>query len=248
MIKEKGSLFMDFYNGEMKTGGNTDNNFGMNMPNGGMAGMDMTGNIPTLYPAFPGAGMGSAGNEMPLGNFAIQPGMQNQDYSAPVMPAGGTTSPEMQQFLEQGYLMGPNCFGRDSQAYGNQLLEYINDEYHDYLYYTALTRRAPTAGGRRLFRNIANDEMKHARRWAAAYFLITGKRYFPTRADVPPVTVPANFNTALRDRYMAESRDAIKYRQFASQTSDLCLKRMAIDTSDDERQHAQDILRLIQNM
>jgi rubrerythrin len=175
----------------------------------------------------------------------MSPQMQPQSgmgYMDPPM------SPEMQQFMEQGYLMGPNCFGSDSQRYANLLMEYINDEYRDYMYYTTLSRRAPTASGRRVFRNISGDEMKHARRWASAYFLITGKRYFPTRTTVEPVNVPSNYSQALRERYMAESRDAVKYRQFAASTTDRCLKRMATDTSDDERQHAQDILTLIQNM
>ena len=168
------------------------------------------------------------------------------DYMDP--PAGNAMSPEMQQFMEQGYLMAPNCFGDDAQKYADILMEYINDEYRDHMYYKILSRRAPTNNARRIFRSIAGDEMKHARRWAAAYFLITGKRYFPTRSTVEHVSVPSNYNTALRDRYIAESSDAVKYRQFAAGTTDRCLKRMATETSNDERQHAQDILGLIQKM
>jgi rubrerythrin len=176
---------------------------------------------------------------------AMQPQMATE-YMDP--PAATATSPEMQQFMEQNYLMGPNCFGSDSQKYSTQIMQYINDEYHDYLYYTILSRRAPTANGRRIFRNIAAAEMKHARLWASAYFLIIGKRYFPTRSMVGPVKVPTNYSQALRERYMSESADALKYRQFAAGTTDHCLKRMATDISDDERQHAQDILGLIQNL
>lgn len=174
-----------------------------------------------------------------MAGMAMQGGMQDP-------PAG--VSPEMQEFLAEGYLMGPNCFGSESVKYADQLVTYINSEYHDYLYYTALARRAPNARGRALFKSIAADEMKHARKWASAYFLITGKRYFPTRRTMGSISVNPDFNTALRERYMEESKDALKYRMFAQTSTDRCLTRMALEASDDERQHAQDILALIQSM
>jgi rubrerythrin len=245
---------MDFFNGDMNSlsgmSGNYPNgNYNAGAPNDTMGGADMTGRTPTLYPSFPGMAGGMMAGDMAQNSMMPpQAGMQMQGNMGADPPASNAMSPEMQQFMEQGYLMGPNCFGSDSQRYESQLKEYINDEFRDNMYYMILSRRAPTNNARRIFRTIAADEMKHARRWAAAYFLITGKRYFPTRATVEPVTVPSNYNMALRDRYMAESRDAVKYRQFAASTSDRCLKRMATDTSDDERQHAQDILALIQNM
>jgi rubrerythrin len=193
-------------------------------------------NIPATYPKY---------DSDPGSNMSDKP-QWGMDYADP--PASTAMSPEMQEFMEQGYLMGPDCFGSDAQQYANVLMEYINDEYRDYLYYNMLARRATTNNARRVFRSIAQDELKHAHRWAAAYFLITGKKYFPTRRTVELVTLPSNYSLALRDRYLAESRDAVKYRQFAASTTDRCLKRMATDTSDDERQHAQDLLGLIQGM
>lgn len=153
---------------------------------------------------------------------------------------------DMQNFMAQGYLMGPNCFGRDARIYAEKLMEYINDEYRDYITYLALARKAPSARARTILRSIARDEMRHARRWAAAYFLITGKTYFPQRGsmEAPPI---ASYSQALRERYLAESQDAVKYRQFARETTDRCLRRIAMETSDDERQHAQHILELIQD-
>ena len=99
-----------------------------------------------------------------------------------------------------------------------------------------------------MFREIAEDELRHSKRYAAAYFLITGKRYFPTRTSIEPVVLPASYLQALRDRYLAESRDAVKYRLFAQQSGDRCLKKIALDTSEDEKKHAQAIMELIQGM
>ena len=222
-----------------------------------------TARTPSSPPNRPGmANMPNAANpanmpgmiNMPnAANPANMPGIPNIPASAmPVAPmrTGSDAPPdrtddEMQRFMEQGYLMGPNCFSRESQSYAGRLMEYINDEYRDYLTYTTLARRAPAAAARTVFRNLAADELRHARQFASAYFLITGKRYFPDRRTVTTPSMPP-YSQALRDRYIAESRDAVKYRQFARETTDRCLRRMAIDTSNDERNHAQQILTLIQ--
>jgi len=185
-----------------------------------------------------------------MDNMSVGVMSQNvQNMNMPIdPPQENAMNEDMKNFLAEGYLMGPDCFGTASQIYAQQLMEYINDEYRDYLYYTILSKRSISANARRIFRNIAADELKHSRRFASAYFLITGKRYLPTRSTVNPIIVPASYNQALRDRYIAESKDAVKYRQFASSTTDRCLKRMAMDTSNDERSHAHEILALIQGM
>jgi rubrerythrin len=127
-------------------------------------------------------------------------------------------------------------------------MEFINDEFSDHLYYMILSRKSPTPNSKMLFKNIAADELRHAKRYAAAYFLITGKRYFPTSDSIEPVVVPPSYIQALRQRYLAESRDAVKYRMFAQQANDRCLKKIALATSEDEKQHARSIMELIQSM
>lgn len=164
------------------------------------------------------------------------------------MPDEDAMDDDMRRFISDGYIMGKNCFGSDSTIYADRLMEFINDEFSDHLYYEQLSRRAATQSARRMFKRFSQDELRHSRRFAAAYFLITGKRYFPVRSTVEPVVVPPVFIQALRQRYLAESRDAVKYRTFAQQTSDLCLKRMAMETSEDERRHAQEIMELLQSM
>lgn len=191
--------------------------------------------------------------------------MTGQDYSFQDVPAGSTDAVETiagrmgmpddstlddatRDFMAQGYILGSDCFGKSAKQYADQLMEFIHDEYSDFLYYLQLSKKSSTASSKRLFKEISGDELRHAKRYAAAYFLITGKRYFPTRTSIEPVVVPASYLQALRDRYLAESRDAVKYRMFAQQVSDRCLKKIALDTSDDEKRHAQAIMELIQGM
>ena len=238
------------------------------MPSNGMTGMTgmpsngMTGRQPGMNTSstgmLPMEGMfpmermiANSASQSAASTFAAAPtstqATGNTSVARSAMPADAadTTDADMQNFMEQGYLMGPNCFGRDARIYAERLMEYINDEYRDHLTYMALSRRAPDSQARTILRSIARDEMRHARRWAAAYFLITGKHYFPERGTVEAAPA-ASYSQALRDRYLAESQDAIKYRRFARETNDRCLRRLANETSDDERQHAQHILDLIQ--
>jgi rubrerythrin len=175
-------------------------------------------------------------------------GTNSGSMGDPQLPDQSDLNQELRDFLSEGYIMSVDCFGSNSTQYADRLMEFINDEYSDHLYYQTLSRRSTTSGARKLFKSISADELSHSKRFAAAYFLITGKRYFPTRTSIEPVVVPPSYIQALRDRYLAESRDAVKYHVFAQQTSDRCLNRITEATSNDEKRHAQDILELIQRM
>lgn len=164
------------------------------------------------------------------------------------MPDDRMMDEEMRSFMAEGYIMGADCFGVNARRYADRLMEFINDEYSDSIYYSILARRAPSNRARRLFRDFSADELRHAKRFAAAYFLITGKRYFPSRTSIEPVKVPPVYEQALRQRYLGESRDAVKYQMFARGTGDRCLRRLAVSTSLDEKKHAQAILELIQEL
>jgi rubrerythrin len=164
----------------------------------------------------------------------------------PPAPDESGLDAEMREFLAEGYIMSPTCFGSSSTQYADQLMEFINNEYSDQLYYQTLTRRATTSTARKVFKSIAASQLDNAKRFAAAYFLITGKRYFPTRTTIEPVVVPTSYLQALRQGYMSESQDAVKYRIFSQQVADRCLKRIAEDISNTEKKNSQDILGLIQ--
>jgi rubrerythrin len=141
-----------------------------------------------------------------------------------------------------------HCYGKQTEKYAPQIKEFIVDEYRDSLYYNILSQKSPSQSTKRIFSNISKDELRHSKKWGAAYFLITGERYIPMRAHIQPIVVPSSYSQALRERYIAESSDVIKYRNFAASVNDLCLKKLATDISEDEQQHANLILDIIQGM
>jgi len=141
-----------------------------------------------------------------------------------------------------------HCYGKQSERYAPQIKEFIIHEYRDSLYYNILSRKSPTQNAKRIFSNNSRDELRHSKKWGTAYFLITGERYIPMRANIKPIVVPPSYSQALREAYIAESSDVIKYRNFAASVNDPCLKKLAIDSSDDEQQHANLILKIMHGM
>jgi rubrerythrin len=141
-----------------------------------------------------------------------------------------------------------HCYGKESEKYAPQIKQFINSEYRDSLYYNILSQKSQKVSAKRVFSNISRDELRHSKKWDTAYFLITGERYIPSRANIEPVVVPTSYSQALRQRYIDESSDVLKYRNFAASVDDRCLKKLATDISDDELQHANLILDIMQSM
>ncbi|MDR3551714.1 MAG: ferritin family protein [Clostridia bacterium] len=140
------------------------------------------------------------------------------------------------------------CYGSDSAKYACDIMNFINDECHDSFYYAMLACRAPTAAAQRLCCYLSREERRHAKKWQAAYFVITGQKYMPNRSALGPICPPRSFSEALRERYIAEINGAAEYRGFAEQCTDPCLKKLAEDMAEEEQQHAELILDLLQCM
>jgi rubrerythrin len=163
--------------------------------------------------------------------------------SSPSMPA--TPTPSTQRHI----MPAANCYGKQSEKYAPQIKQFINSEYRDYLYYNILSQKSPKASAKRILSNISADEFRHSKKWGTAYFLITGERYIPSRANIEPVVVPTSYAQALRQRYLDETSDVLKYKNFAASVyNDQCLKKLATDISDDELQHANLILDIMHSM
>lgn len=110
----------------------------------------------------------------------------------------------------------------------------------DYLF---LARRAPTAEARQMFRAIASDEGRHARRLLAAVYLITGERYCPAIC-YPPLRCDG-YCAALRERYHEEVCGGFNYRRASQETLDPCLQQLLLAFSQDEYRHANAMLCLL---
>lgn len=136
------------------------------------------------------------------------------------------------------------CLGAASAEYGEQLREFIEDELSDWRYYQALARRAGSPGGRTLA-GIAADEYRHAKRLAAAYFLISGVRYWPEKGTVAPA---GSYLGALRHRFAAEQRGGADYLTAAAGCTDSCLRDLFLENAREEAAHAQQIRGLVEQL
>ena len=127
------------------------------------------------------------------------------------------------------------CLGAASAVHGPLLQRCIAAELSDHRAYLALSRRAPAVCARTLAA-IAADERRHAKRLSAAYFLISGVRYFP--AD--RVTAPAfsSFTAALRRRFAEEQRGTAAYLAVGDETADPCLRALFRELAGEEAAHA----------
>ena len=137
----------------------------------------------------------------------------------------------------------PCCMGTAALESLEVLQSFIREELADRRTYLFLARRAPTAEARQMFRAIASDEGRHARRLLAAVYLITGERYCPAIC-YPPLRCDG-YCAALRERYHEEVCGGYNYRRASQETLDPCLQQLLLAFSQDEYRHANAMLCLL---
>ena len=137
----------------------------------------------------------------------------------------------------------PCCMGTAALELLEVLQGFIREELADRRTYLFLARRAPTAEARQMFRAIASDEGRHARRLLAAVYLITGERYCPAIC-YPPLRCDG-YCAALRERYHEEVCGGFNYRRASQETLDPCLQQLLLAFSQDEYRHANAMLCLL---
>ena len=137
----------------------------------------------------------------------------------------------------------PCCMGTAALESLEVLQGFIREELADRRTYLFLARRAPTAEARQMFRAIASDEGRHARRLLAAVYLITGERYCPAIC-YPPLRCDG-YCAALRERYHEEVCGGFNYRRASQETLDPCLQQLLLAVSQDEYHHANAMLCLL---
>ena len=117
---------------------------------------------------------------------------------------------------------------------GAVLQAFIADELSDWRTYQTLARRIPGGNGRALM-GVAADERRHAGRLSAAYFLLSGVKFWP---PAEPELPGGGCMAALRARYWAERKGAEAYRAAAGRTGDSALRTLYLDLAGDEEAHA----------
>lgn len=125
------------------------------------------------------------------------------------------------------------------------LQEYIHDEMSDSLYYQELARMAPTRMAQDILMGFSRDEKMHADNFMKAYYRLCGKTYRPE--PVRPPVIP-NYEEALKQRILAETRDYQKYGEKYMAVCDPCLRKMFWDARTGEAQHAMRIPILLHEM
>lgn len=159
-------------------------------------------------------------------------------------PGDGLSAAERNAELTlPGAQADPCCMGTAALESLEVLQGFIREELADRRTYLFLARRAPTAEARQVFRAIASDEGKHARRLLAAVYLITGERYCPAIC-YPPLRCDG-YCAALRERYHEEVCGGFNYRRASQETLDPCLQQLLLAFSQDEYRHANAMLGLL---
>jgi len=159
-------------------------------------------------------------------------------------PGDGLSAAERNAELTlPGAQADPCCMGTAALESLEVLQGFIREELADRRTYLFLVRRAPTAEARQVFRAIASDEGKHARRLLAAVYLITGERYCPAIC-YPPLRCDG-YCAALRERYHEEVCGGFNYRRASQETLDPCLQQLLLAFSQDEYRHANAMLCLL---
>ena len=159
-------------------------------------------------------------------------------------PGDGLSAAERNAELTlPGTQADPCCMGTAALESLEVLQGFIREELADRRTYLFLARRAPTAEARQVFRAIASDEGKHARRLLAAVYLITGERYCPAICS-PPLRCDG-YCAALRERYHEEVCGGFNYRRASQETLDPCLQQLLLAFSQDEYRHANAMLCLL---
>lgn len=122
------------------------------------------------------------------------------------------------------------CLGSSSAGHADQLQEDILAELESWQLYRHLARRV-TGSVARALSSLASDKHRAARRLAAAYFLISGVRYWPTdRLAVPRAS---SWLGALRRRFAAEQQMENRFRVQSLDTEDACLAELYRDLADE---------------
>lgn len=112
------------------------------------------------------------------------------------------------------------CLGSASAEHGGQLQEDILTALEGWQLYRHLARKV-TGNPSRTLSALASEKHRQARKLAAAYFLISGVRYWPTdKLEVPRTN---SWLGTLRRRFAEEQQLDSRWRAASLDTQDACL-------------------------
>ena len=110
-----------------------------------------------------------------------------------------------------------------------RLRRHVMDALEGWQFYRHLARRARGTDARAL-NSLAGELHRHARKLSAAYFLLTGLRYWPSELLTTPAI--ASYWGALRQRHQAEQRQETAFRIAADDWDDPALLELYAELID----------------
>lgn len=128
----------------------------------------------------------------------------------------------------RGAAQGPVSLGEDDQE-GGRLQELIRRALSDASVYQELTRRSRRA--RMELQELAGRKTRQAKRLSAAYFLMTGVRYWPR--ETTPVNPPESFFPVLRQQFLAEGQQAGELRRDAQGAEEPMLRELYLSLAEE---------------
>lgn len=140
-------------------------------------------------------------------------------------------------FPGEGGVLGEACLGC-----AGLLQEMVRRELADWREYQALARRAGGAPGRTLAA-MAGEKKRRAKRLSAAYFLISGVKYWPEGEGAP--RFPSYLGT-LRRHFAQEQATMSAYLAGVEATSDPCLQQLFWEHAQENWTHACQIRKLVE--
>ncbi|HIT01916.1 MAG TPA: hypothetical protein IAC21_03730 [Candidatus Enterenecus merdae] len=155
--------------------------------------------------------------------------------SLPPLPAAGEASPPEPSVAQSQ----PEPDPRTARLRA-QILEALEG----WQFYRHLARRA--RAGARVLRTLAADQHRQARRLAAAYFLLTGVRYWPTDTLAVPARTP--LWGALRRRHQAEQGAQQAYLAAAQDAGDPELAQLYQQLAQDCEEHCYQLRGLLEQI
>lgn len=127
-----------------------------------------------------------------------------------------------------------------------KLKEFILDEMRDAADYTRLARKTRAIHVKRRFASFAAEERRHANKLQAAAYMLFGEN--AVSADREKDRDEERILGALRRRYAMELDRAETYRTAAENTSKETLKKLYMELSREEHQHAETLCSLLEQM
>lgn len=153
----------------------------------------------------------------------------------------------------QATLSSPDSRGSDLPTAGmdlapadettSRLRQQVMEALEGWQLYRHLARRSRSTAARTLT-TLAADQHQQARKLAAAYFLLTGLRYWPSELLTTP-QIPSFWGT-LRQRHQAEQQAECSYRMAADETADSTLLELYQQLADNCQDHCRQLRALLE--